>query len=257
MDQKVASACGFSPCSVDCLHSGTDIEDLARRGGLPSYISPYRLGSFNGRLFIEASGHSTATVNSYVLFGFGKDVHDARTFSRRFPGSLNPVLLREKFRNFRWVSDRWLQTAIIDAAEATDHEQVAKELFLQLLEEAPELRQWLPWLLDDRPNLIKKGEVADRFQEELAKINKACRLKKMSLVDLRNAFPEFSLWQELEGLTPMQYQQFKRDVGCRGSWSVDQVRDCIANVMNTGSGYTVKTWITRFRKWKKTNLSRV
>lgn len=255
MDQKVASAGGFSACSADSLYSAPDTEDLARRGGLRSSISPYRVGNFNGQLFIEASGYLTATVSSCVIFGFGKDVHDARVFCRRFPESLNPVLLREKFRNLRWLPDHWLQTAIIDAAEATDHEQLAKELFLRLLEKVPELRQWPPWMLDDRPNLVKKGEIADRLQDELKKINEACRVKKMSLDQLQNQFPQFSLWQEVEALNPMQNRDFERAFNHRGSWSAEQRRDCIANLMNRGSGHTVKGWITRYRKWKKKLLT--
>lgn len=250
MDREVASASGCSSRFVDYVRRAPDIEDLAYRGGLPRAISPYRLGTFDGQLFIKASGNSTATVSTFVILGFGKDVHDARAFSRQFPESVTPVLLRKKFRNLRSQPACWLQTVIIDTREADDTEERAKELFLQLLEEIPALRQWPPFQVDDRPNLVKKGEIADRLQEELMKINRACRPKKMSRQDLRNAFPEFSLWQELEGLNSMQDQHFERAFNCRGSWSVEDIRDCIATVMNTGSGHTVKTWIIRFRRWK-------
>jgi hypothetical protein len=62
MDHEVTSVSGFSSRRVDCLDCAPNIEDLARRGGLPTAIAPYRLNTFNGRLFIEASGNSTATV---------------------------------------------------------------------------------------------------------------------------------------------------------------------------------------------------
>ena len=55
-----------------------DIPVLARLGGLPGNIIPYRLKALRSNLVVSASGNDTCTVNECVALGFASRIDDAR-----------------------------------------------------------------------------------------------------------------------------------------------------------------------------------
>ena len=252
MRDKPLSALGFANASNPQFQRyPPDISDLAWRGGLPNTISTYRLDDLDGQLFIQASGNSTATVNQCVLFGLAKDVHDARIFCRQFRDKAEPVLVRQRFANLRWRQNEWIQTEIIDGRDSTDDVKIARELFAEIMEEVPQLRQWPPSALDERPYLVKQGEIACRFVQELNQVNRLCRPKPQCEKTLQTRFPDLSFWQERESISAVRRRDFEDRFHRRGAWKADEIYDCIADLMRANSGETVKNWCKAFRRWQR------
>jgi hypothetical protein len=243
---------GSAVDSLGSMRRAPDIGDLARRGGLPNAISPYRLDDLDGQLFLQASGTSTATVNSYVILAFEKDVHDARAFSRQFRDrGVEPDLVRQRFRNLHWLSNTWIQREIIDLHNADDDSEIAKELFTRMVEEVPRLGKWPPLVLDDRPYLVRQGEIACRYLEELKQINRLCSRKRLSVETLRSQRPEFSFWSEMDSANDSRRKHFYERFEQRGGWKADVLYEVVAELMGSGSSETVKTWCKKYRRWSK------
>ena len=107
-----------------------NIPELARQGGLDraSYAVPFALGEHKGRLYIEASGNSTATVTQCTVLGLAKVVDDARLFCRTFPDSQSNVVA-EKYPSLKVKDAEWTEANIVKRHDATDSFQMGMELY--------------------------------------------------------------------------------------------------------------------------------
>jgi hypothetical protein len=94
-----------------------DVEDIARRGGMPASCTPYVLGKeLNGRFPISASGYSTSTVNYFVYSGLEKTADDIRVIRRHF-GIEDPSTIRSRVKNATWMPDEMIERVIAGESE--------------------------------------------------------------------------------------------------------------------------------------------
>jgi hypothetical protein len=134
------------------LRAVPDLADLARRGGMsPSDGAAPRLGAIGDDLAIERFGHGTATVLVNVRKGLAKDIEAARGICIVYPEKRDPNYIWKLYNDsFSLVGPEWIQLNIIDRMEATDHEQMAREVEEKLDSNptvGPALR---PWRLPER-----------------------------------------------------------------------------------------------------------
>jgi hypothetical protein len=110
-----------------------DVQEVARRGGLPADILGYKFGP-NWSL---QSGNSTPEFNSYLILGYDKLLEDVQHYCIRVGREVAPDEIRTEFSNLAFASDGLLTDARRGTAKG-------KDVFNEQLVIEPKPGQWPP-----------------------------------------------------------------------------------------------------------------
>jgi hypothetical protein len=110
-----------------------DVQEVARRGGLPADILGYKLGP-NWSL---QSGNSTPEFNHYLILGFDKLLDDVRYYCEREGRDVPQDEIRAEFSNVAFASDGLLTDARLGTAKG-------KDLFNEQRAIEPRPGEWAP-----------------------------------------------------------------------------------------------------------------
>ncbi len=116
-----------------------DIEAVARLGGLPDSVKPYKLDNRKGDFYSAQHGNSTETVNRSLEAGFAKVVETARDYSLRFK-TVSPSEIGKHIPNIGWAGDTWIEENILRSQRSD--EELGKELRDKLIADIPEVNRW-------------------------------------------------------------------------------------------------------------------
>lgn len=115
-----------------------DIEAVARLGGLPDSVKPYKLDNQKGDFYSAQHGNSTETVNRFLEPGFAKVVETARDYSLRFK-TASPSEIGKHIPNIGWAGDTWIEENILRSERSV--EELGKELRDKLIADIPEVNR--------------------------------------------------------------------------------------------------------------------
>jgi hypothetical protein len=149
-------------------------------------------------MFISKDGNSTASGNQGVLTGLIQTVQTARRFVQGESDKPTPAVVKDSVPNLKWVKGgQWIQRNIIERKDETDHAKMGTELYQQICEEIPPLKQWPP--IEFNEGHVSQGKLAAQYYEELRRVSRACNGNRRNTeTELSQQFPLFSIWAAID-----------------------------------------------------------
>lgn len=236
-----------------------NIPDLARRGGLLDHspnAQPYSLGIEQSRLHVLLSGNNTTTVHSFTLSGLQKEVNVAWHYCDKFQVK-DPAQVAAKYTDFQFLGVRWIGERLMASERSTEKAaEIAREIYKEILAQEPELKKWPAPECDDRPVVLKNGELVERYYEELKKLGRACKPKRLAESKLRLLRPTFQIWPVIHKMkTSLRDELFNIQTGNIAEAKDTQLFEAIGSVFDRGAD-CVAGWRKEYRKLSGTSRKR-
>jgi hypothetical protein len=180
-----------------------DIPSLARLGGLPENIIPYRLRALRGDLVVSASGNGTTTVNECVALGFASRIEDARQIDLQFGQTLPASEVKSAVEDLDWIEDTWVESKVL-APETIDGDELGTELRDKLVAEIPVLQEWT-----DLPENIRRGQIIEALYRQMNEVAKIVIKRAKTFNQARALTPHFTtLWKRFDALPASMKKKF-------------------------------------------------
>jgi hypothetical protein len=230
-----------------------DIPVLARLGGLPGNIIPYRLRALRSNLVVSASGNDTCTVNQCVALGFASRIDDARQVHLQFGQTLRAAEVKYVVEDLDWVEDEWVESNLL-APKEVDTDKLGIELRDRLVARVPVLQEWV-----NLPENIRRGQIIEALYRQMTEVARIVVKRSKTFTQARELTPHFTtLWPRFDALDVSMKTQFA-DVE---SWGPrrrdlrlprrDDVLDTIGLAFFGGRGWhEMERSMKAFRRWRQ------